>query len=114
MSRRASVSVLFALSAMPIIALLGLALDFGIWTQSNATLSVAANVAAMTAAKIAVNAQLAGDNNAFAEGRIAGQQWFLMEIGSTGGGGADPCHPAARRRYGNGDGQHHIDRDGAV
>jgi hypothetical protein len=87
MSRRASVSVLFALSALPIVALLGLALDFGIWTQSNATLSVAANVAAMTAAKIAVNAQLAGDNNAFAEGKIAGQQWFLMEIGSATSGG---------------------------
>ncbi len=86
-ARRGTVSVLFALSAMPIVTLLGLALDFGIWTQTNATLSVAANVAAMTAAKIAVNAQLAGDSNAFAEGQVAGRQWFLMEIGPSAGGG---------------------------
>jgi Flp pilus assembly protein TadG len=86
-ARRGTVSVLFALSALPIVTLLGLALDFGVWTQSNAALSVAANVAAMTAAKIAVNAQLAGDSNAFAEGQVAGRQWFLMEIGPATTGG---------------------------
>jgi Flp pilus assembly protein TadG len=82
-SSRASVSVLFGISSVPIIGLLGLAVDVGIWNQSNATLSVAANVAAMTAAKVAVNAQLAGDPNAVAEGEIAGKQWFLTQIGSA-------------------------------
>jgi hypothetical protein len=82
-SSRASVSVLFGISSVPIIGLLGLAVDIGIWNQSNATLSVAANVAAMTAAKVAVNAQLAGDPNAVAEGEIAGKQWFLTQIGSA-------------------------------
>jgi hypothetical protein len=80
--RRSSVSVLFAAAALPMLGVVGLAIDFGIWNQTNSALSVAANVAAMTAAKIAANAQLAGDSNAFAEGKVAGQQWFLAEIGS--------------------------------
>jgi hypothetical protein len=83
--RAGSVSVLFAAAALPIVTLMGLALDFSIWAQSNAALAVAANMAAITAAKITVNAQLAGDPNAFSEGRIAGQQWFLMAIGTGGG-----------------------------
>jgi Flp pilus assembly protein TadG len=80
--RKSSVSVMFAAAALPIIGLIGLAVDFGIWNESNSTLSVAANVAALTAVKIAANAQLAGDPNAIAEGQTAGQQWFLAEIGS--------------------------------
>ena len=82
-----SVSVLFGISSVPIIGLLGLAVDVGIWNQSNTMLSVAANVAAMTAAKVAVNAQLAGDPNAIAEGEVAGRQWFLTEIGTAAGVG---------------------------
>ena len=77
------VSVLFGISSVPIVGLLGLAVDVGVWNQSNTMLSVAANVAAMTAAKVAVNAQLAGDPNAIAEGKVAGQQWFLTEIGAA-------------------------------
>jgi Flp pilus assembly protein TadG len=86
-SRRGSVSILFAAACLPIIGALGLTVDYGIWNQSNATLAMAANVAALTAAKIAVNAQLAGDPNAFAEGKLAGQQWFMAEIGSSAGVG---------------------------
>jgi Flp pilus assembly protein TadG len=82
-ARRASVSVMFACSVIPMIGLAGLALDFGNWNQSNAALSSAANVAAMAAAKIAVNAQLAGDTNAMSEAKLAGQQWFLSEIGNA-------------------------------
>ena len=81
--RKAAVAVIFAISALPIIGLIGLAVDFGVWNQSNAALSVAANVAALTAVKVAANAQLAGDQNATTEGQVAGQQWFLAEIGNV-------------------------------
>jgi Flp pilus assembly protein TadG len=42
-SRRSSVSVMFAAAAIPFIGLIGLAVDFCIWNQTNAQLSVAAN-----------------------------------------------------------------------
>jgi Flp pilus assembly protein TadG len=80
-NRNGAVSVMFAAAVVPMIGLLGLAVDYGIWNQTNATLSVAANVAAMTAVKIAANAQLAGDPNALTEGKEAGQQWFNSEVG---------------------------------
>jgi Flp pilus assembly protein TadG len=75
--------VLFAIAAVPMIGAVGLAVDYGIWNQTNATLTVAANVAALTAVKIAANAQLAGDTNALTEGQVAGQQWFLSEVGAN-------------------------------
>ncbi len=80
-ARRGAVSVMFAASAIPMIGLVGLAVDFGIWNQTNATLSVAANVAALSAVKITANAQLAGDPNAVTEGEQAGRQWFASEVG---------------------------------
>ncbi len=76
--------MLFAAAAIPMIGLVGLAVDFGVWNQTNATLSVAANVAAMTAVKITANAQLAGDLSAVAEGTSAAQQWFAAEVGYPG------------------------------
>jgi Flp pilus assembly protein TadG len=82
-ARRAAVAIVFAISAMPIIGLVGLAIDFGIWNQVNAGLSLAANMAAMTAVKVAVNAQTAADPNAVTEGQNAGRNWFFAEIGST-------------------------------
>jgi Flp pilus assembly protein TadG len=82
--RKAAVSVLFAAAAIPMIGLVGLAVDFGIWNQSNAQLAVAANVAALTAVKITANSQLAGDTKAVAEGQTAGQQWFEAEVGING------------------------------
>ena len=82
-SRKSSVGLMFALGAIPIIGLVGVAVDYGIWNQTNATMSVAANVAAMTAVKIAANAQLAVDLNAPLEGIQAGKQWFQAEVGGT-------------------------------
>ncbi len=79
-----AVSVMFAAGAIPMIGLVGLAVDFGIWNQTNATLSVAANVAAMTAVRIAANAQVANDSNPPLEGQVAGQQWFASEVGLNG------------------------------
>ncbi len=79
--RRAAVSVMFAAGAVPMIGLVGLAVDFGIWNQTNATLSVAANVAALSAVRIAANAQVTNDVNPAGQGTAAGQQWFASEVG---------------------------------
>ncbi len=82
-ARRGAVSVMFAAAAVPMLGLVGLAVDYGIWNQANSGLALAANVAALTAVKVAANAQLATDPNAQTEGRNAGTQWFLAEVGST-------------------------------
>ncbi len=64
------------------IAIVGLAVDFGIWNQVHAGLGLSADMAALTAARVAANAQLASDPNALTEGKAAGLQWFEAEEGS--------------------------------
>jgi Flp pilus assembly protein TadG len=80
-ARKAAVSVMFAAATVPMLGLVGLAVDYGIWNQANSGLSLAANVAALTAVKVAANAQLAVDPNAQTEGQNAGKQWFMAEVG---------------------------------
>jgi Flp pilus assembly protein TadG len=80
--RKGAVTVLFAAGVIPMVGLVGLAVDYGIWNQTNATLSVAANVAAMTAVKVAANAQLAADPSYETQGKAAAYQWFASEVGS--------------------------------
>jgi Flp pilus assembly protein TadG len=81
-ARRASVAILFAAGAVPMIGLMGLAVDYAIWNQANSGLGLAANVAALTAVKVAAAAQLAADPNWQAEGQAAGLQWFEAQVGS--------------------------------
>jgi Flp pilus assembly protein TadG len=81
-ARKAAVSVMFAAATVPMLGLVGLAVDYGIWNQANSGLALAANVAALTAVKVAANAQLAVDSNAQTEGQNAGKQWFMAEIGT--------------------------------
>jgi Flp pilus assembly protein TadG len=75
---------MFAAGTIPMVGLVGLAVDYGNWNQTNSVLAVAANVAALTAVKVAANAQIAADPNAQTEGVAAGQQWFLSEVGAHG------------------------------
>jgi Flp pilus assembly protein TadG len=74
--RRGAVSVIFAIATIPILGLCGLAVDFGIWSEINASLNTAANVAALNAVKIAANAYIKHDTNYVAEGVAAGTGWF--------------------------------------
>jgi Flp pilus assembly protein TadG len=81
-ARKGVAIVLFAAGAFPMVMLAGLAVDYGIWNQANSGLTLAANVAALTAVKIATNAQLMNDPNWQAEGEAAGRQWFQAQVGS--------------------------------
>jgi Flp pilus assembly protein TadG len=83
-SRRAAVAVMFAAATVPMLGLVGLAVDYGVWNQANSGLQLAANVAALTAVKIAANAQVAAMPAAQAQtaGQNAGAQWFLSQVGS--------------------------------
>ncbi len=80
--RRAAVAVIFAMMSVPLLGATGAAVDFAIWNQAHAGLGLAADTAALTAARITANAQVAGDANAVTEGQTAGLQWFQAESGS--------------------------------
>jgi Flp pilus assembly protein TadG len=81
--RRSAVALLFAILAVPIIGLVGLAIDYGLWNQTYASLSLAASGAALNAVKTTAAAELTNDPNAVAEGQAAGAQWFVSQVGSS-------------------------------
>lgn len=81
--RRSAVALLFAILAIPVVGLVGLAIDFGYWNQTYASLSLAASGAAMNAVKIAAAETLSKDPNAIADGVAAGKQWFVSQVGPT-------------------------------
>ncbi len=87
--RRGAVALLFASMIIPLVGLVGLAIDSGIWNEAYASLSLAASSAALNAAKFAASAKAQGDTNYISEGVTAGQQWFLAELGQ-GSYAADP------------------------
>jgi Flp pilus assembly protein TadG len=80
-ARAGAVALLFATMIIPILGLVGLAIDFGIWNEADASLSVAASSAALNAAKTAAGALAQADSNYVTEGVTAGKQWFLAELG---------------------------------
>jgi Flp pilus assembly protein TadG len=84
-SRRAAVAVMFAAATVPMLGLVGLAVDYAVWNQANSGLQLAANVAALTAVKIAANAQVAAASATQAQtaGQNAGAQWFIAQVGSA-------------------------------
>jgi Flp pilus assembly protein TadG len=81
--RKSSVALLFAISSIPVVGLVGLAIDYGIWNQTYASISLAASSAALNAVKIANAANLNNDPNAQTEGQNAGKQWFISQVGPS-------------------------------
>jgi Flp pilus assembly protein TadG len=79
--RSGAVAVLVAAMIVPIVALVGLAIDYGIWNEAYASLSLAASSAALNAAKFAAAADANADSKYISEGVNAGKQWFLAELG---------------------------------
>ncbi len=73
--------MLVAAMIIPIVGLVGLAIDYGIWNEAYASLSLAASSAALNAAKFAAAADANADSNYINEGVTAGKQWFLAELG---------------------------------
>ena len=80
--RRSAVAVLFAIMAVPLIATVGLAIDYGFWCQTYASMSLAASGAALNAVKTTAAATIQNDPNAVSEGQTAGKQWFIAQLGT--------------------------------
>jgi Flp pilus assembly protein TadG len=92
--RKAGVALMFALSAIPIIGLFGLAIDLGYATQARATMNTAADAAALAAAKSAADAFTANKLNYLAIGNAAGLEWFKSQADSVQGATTSAGSPA--------------------
>ena len=75
----AATAILTGLMLVPMLGLIGLAIDFGFVTQTRTALDMAADTAALSAVKVAANAASAGNPLAIALGEQAGAQWYLAQ-----------------------------------
>jgi Flp pilus assembly protein TadG len=100
--RRATIAIIFALAAIPLLGLVGLAVDFGFATQAKSQLSLAADAAAMQATVTAANAyNTGGADLAQAEdlGQTAGLSWFTVQSGSLIDSASPPPAPSIAITY---------------
>ncbi len=81
-NRRGNVALLTALVAMPLAALVGLAIDFGGATLARARLDSAADAAALLATTVASNAAQAGSSNPTGTAQSAALQRFNAQAGT--------------------------------
>ena len=81
--RQGAVSIMFAGAAVPLIGLLGLAIDYAFVTQASTQLRLAAETAAISSIKIASNefANQGASSNYQADGQTNGLQWFQEQAG---------------------------------
>lgn len=81
----AGVALVFALSAIPVIGVIGIAVDFGLVTQAKTQLNLATDAAALAAAKRAADAFTAGSSVTDAQraGKAAGLEWFESQAGTV-------------------------------
>ena len=85
--RRGGVAIMFGLMALPLIGLVGLSIDVGFTVMAKSRMDLAADAAALSAAKTAATAFAAGATgaNAITQGQTTGQAWFLAQSGTTNG-----------------------------
>ncbi len=83
--RSAGIALMFALTVIPVIGFIGIAVDLGYVTQAKTQLNAAADAAAMAAAKVAADAFTAGRSTDIAKtaGQTAGREWFNSQAGSV-------------------------------
>ena len=79
----AGVALMFALTVIPVIGVIGIAIDLGFVTQARTQLNSAADAAALASAKGAADAFTAGQQDYIAIGQAAGQQWFYSHASSV-------------------------------
>ena len=84
--RLATVSLIFATMIVPICMLSALVIDFGFVSQTKTQLDLAADAAALAAARTAGAGYASGQTSAvyMAEGTAAATQWFAAQAGTVG------------------------------
>lgn len=81
--RRGAIAMMLGLAIIPLMGLVGLAVDFGFAEQAKAQLGLAADTASMQATVTAANAYRSGSSLTDAEtlGEQTGQNWFAIQAG---------------------------------
>jgi Flp pilus assembly protein TadG len=107
--RRGVVALIFGLSAIPVIGLVGLAVDYGFAAQAKAQLALVADTATMqavTTAAAVYRSEAAANNpnalsDALAKAAAAGQSWFSIQSGTVlNATVTGPVIPTVRPQYG--------------
>jgi Flp pilus assembly protein TadG len=80
--QRGGIAILFAVLAVPLIAMLGLAIDYAQLNQTYSAVHLAANSAALNAVKVAATGFVNNDTNYVAEAKAAGAAWSNAQIGT--------------------------------
>ncbi len=83
--RRGAVSVLFAGAAVPIVGLLGLAIDYTFLNQARTQMALAADTAAISATRLASSEFVEPVTTWQSDGQTNGQQWYTAQLGSLHG-----------------------------
>jgi Flp pilus assembly protein TadG len=89
--RKATVSLIFAIALIPMLMMVGLAIDFGFYTEAQAQLDLAADSSALHAVRIALqvyeNETQANSQTSVADalnkGQTAGTAWFTAQLGNV-------------------------------
>lgn len=79
----AGIALTFAITAIPVIGIIGIGIDLGLATQAKTQLNLATDAAAMAAAKGAADAFAAGSQDYIAAGQTAGTEWFKSQAGTV-------------------------------
>lgn len=77
---RGAVSVLFAGAAVPIVGLLGLAIDYSFFTQARTQMQLAADGAALNAARLAASEFVQPVTSWQTDAQTNGVDWFSMQL----------------------------------
>jgi Flp pilus assembly protein TadG len=84
---------MFGVLALPLLMMIGLAIDFSFYVQAESQLNLAADTAALHAVRVASQTYSNGQSTA-AEieqaGQVAGQQWFSAQLGTFNDGTVTP------------------------
>ena len=82
--RRGNVALMAALLALPLIGMIGMAVDFAMYSQTNSALIAAARAGVLNAVKVAAAGAAAGSSSYVQDGQNAGMKWFIAQSGKTG------------------------------
>jgi Flp pilus assembly protein TadG len=112
--RRGSIAAIFAVSLIPLIVAVALAVDYSFYIQAKSQFDLAADAASTHAVRIATNSYYATYSNAANNGTVvpasaltdaetlgqqAGQQWFAAQLGTSISGKLDAGQPVVNVTY---------------
>ena len=98
-ARRAAVSLIFATALIPLLMVVGLAIDYGLYNEARSQLDMAADASALHAARIAAQLLQKNDASFLTKAEYVGQQWFTGQLGSVPQAHSNGFSPAVNVTY---------------